>query len=497
MNAARITAGTMSASRIYGDTLGACLINAGTVSADVILAGTMLADRLYSGTINANVLFAGTVAANAFIAGTVTAGHIAAGAIGADEIAANVIQTKHMIVANAGNSIPNWNFDTGDFKDWTPNNGSGYESVATAASQGVSTGCPSKYICVFSAGAVDIFTHADAYDGANAPRTCVQVEPGEVYFISVWAKKHASYNGSGFSFYVYGFDIDNGHTSASLGTIATTTAWQKYSFTWTVPAGWKSTSLYLYTGAFTDGALYFTNVTMRRANDATLIVDGAITADKLTANHLNAVNTESGTFQQAYTAPGDNDSTPGAGLKITGGKIEAFGDPHTFGGTIISSDGNYMITIGKALNATGLTKRYPLNNSTNFTVTGRMHFYRWAATDWIDCGYFLPGTSDTIAYFNGGTSRHGIMAKADTSGYFAVQGNHSASGGVAIKGYGHTTGGYGGAFYGDASPLVLIPSGSASAPSHSADKGSLWVTSAGVLYINTDGGTTWAKVGAQ
>ncbi len=47
------------------------------------------------------------------------------------------------------------------------------------------------------------------------------------------------------------------------------------------------------------------------------------------------------------------------------------------------------------------------------------------------------------------------------------------------------------------SPLCLYPSSSASAPTHTADKGSLWVTSAGVLYINTDGSTTWAKVGAQ
>jgi hypothetical protein len=56
---------------------------------------------------------------------------------------------------------------------------------------------------------------------------------------------------------------------------------------------------------------------------------------------------------------------------------------------------------------------------------------------------------------------------------------------------------YGIQAHGSTSPLVLNPSGSASAPSHTALKGSLWVTSAGVLYINTNGSTTWAKVGAQ
>jgi hypothetical protein len=46
-------------------------------------------------------------------------------------------------------------------------------------------------------------------------------------------------------------------------------------------------------------------------------------------------------------------------------------------------------------------------------------------------------------------------------------------------------------------PLCLVPSTSASAPSHIANKGTFWVTSAGILYINTSGSTTWQKVGAQ
>ena len=46
-------------------------------------------------------------------------------------------------------------------------------------------------------------------------------------------------------------------------------------------------------------------------------------------------------------------------------------------------------------------------------------------------------------------------------------------------------------------PIVLTASSSSSAPSHTAPKGSLWVTSAGVLHINTDGSTTWVVVGSQ
>ncbi len=46
-------------------------------------------------------------------------------------------------------------------------------------------------------------------------------------------------------------------------------------------------------------------------------------------------------------------------------------------------------------------------------------------------------------------------------------------------------------------PLRLVPNAYSTPPTHQADKGSLWVTSSGVLYINTNGSTAWQKVGAQ
>lgn len=46
-------------------------------------------------------------------------------------------------------------------------------------------------------------------------------------------------------------------------------------------------------------------------------------------------------------------------------------------------------------------------------------------------------------------------------------------------------------------PIRLGPSLSASAPTHSADVGALWVTSTGVLYINNSGTTSWVKVASQ
>lgn len=46
-------------------------------------------------------------------------------------------------------------------------------------------------------------------------------------------------------------------------------------------------------------------------------------------------------------------------------------------------------------------------------------------------------------------------------------------------------------------PLVLTPNASASAPTHSATLGTIYLTSACVMYVNTDGSTSWSKIGTQ
>lgn len=93
-----------------------------------------------------------------------------------------------------------------------------------------------------------------------------------------------------------------------------------------------------------------------------------------------------------------------------------------------------------------------------------------------------------------GVSVSGIAVHGSSISNIGVEGDSIDSTGVL----GASLNEYGGKFstFGK-SPLLLVPSGSAAAPTHSADIGALWVTSAGVLYINTSGSTTWTKVGAQ
>jgi hypothetical protein len=124
---------------------------------------------------------------------------------------------------------------------------------------------------------------------------------------------------------------------------------------------------------------------------------------------------------------------------------------------------------------------------------------------------------NSVGVQGGSGDGNGVSGYSDSTYSYGVYGTSSENFGVCGRGKkGGIYGGsatdpsnpcYGGVFegsdyiqnmttYTDKAPIRLMPSMSASAPTHSADVGALWVTSAGVLYICT-GTTNWTKVGAQ
>ena len=99
---------------------------------------------------------------------------------------------------------------------------------------------------------------------------------------------------------------------------------------------------------------------------------------------------------------------------------------------------------------------------------------------------------------NGGQARAGHFENSATDGR-GIQSTTNGSNGIAIRGTAlntGATGGIGGLFEGSKAPVILAPDSSSAAPTHTSSVGSLWVTSAGILYICTSVGT-WQKVGAQ
>jgi hypothetical protein len=222
----------------------------------------------------------------------------------------------------------------------------------------------------------------------------------------------------------------------------------------------------------------------------------------LTGGGLTLTSGGSSVKSSNYAAP--TGSAAGVGFKVSdSGLIESYGLGAVFGGTVMSSDGSYMVTIGKKLTATGLTTRYPPNNSTYFTSDGQLHVYFWdtvPATDtWRDiCSIGMTNVSSDwygIEVHSAGSMTCGITVE-DPGNQLGTAGSFISSG-TGSRGVYGVGDGYGGEFFGWKGAVRMMTGSDDNTPTWSANKGSLWVTSAGRLFINTNGSTTWALVGSQ
>lgn len=122
------------------------------------------------------------------------------------------------------------------------------------------------------------------------------------------------------------------------------------------------------------------------------------------------------------------------------------------------------------------------------------------------CNYMyvsLPGWNGDIHGLHIDVTGSDNSTSYDTRG-LSVVASAASGGGFCIAMEGISTGvanGIGGRFgnsdVASGGPIQLIPSASAAAPTHAALKGTLWVTSSGILYICYDNFSSWQKVGAQ
>jgi hypothetical protein len=297
---------------------------------------------------------------------------------------------------------------------------------------------------------------------------------GEEYTFSAQVK--CTSGGATFRIYIGFYDSSGSGLAFPYNQYETTGSYQSVGANGVAPSG--TTNLIFFFSATDAGTYYIDQMVGKRRIDTDLIVDGAITAAKITAG---AISTD---------------------------KLDVV--------NMVANDGNYLVSVGWYLTAT--TTQYPAPTTANFTADGQTHFYRWSGSAWqeiVNIGH-KQESSDHFAMrlfsnsgitqniysevYQDGVGVHGLALTSNNAGV-GVKGTNTSSAGYGVCGT-NLGGGYAivAQTHGSAAtgaPIVLGASGSASAPSHTALKGSMWVTSAGILYINTDGGTTWAKVGSQ
>jgi trimeric autotransporter adhesin len=333
VTATQIAAGAVTAAKIAADTITANEIAANAVGVNELAAGAVTTGKLAAGAVTTAALAAGAVTANEIAAGTITGAKIAAGAIGTNELAVNsitagkiaagavttaqiaagAITTDKLLVTGTGAAL---NDDPGcqDPSAWQyGDHGSG--AVQTTVSDGV----------------FGNRTWRSPTGGqASADSRFVPVSSGKVYRVSCYARRTSDSTGGLFLRLV---DQSGAQVTLGIEQVDPGTAWQKIAATYT-PSGVKSARVrVILNWTSSTGWMEATDIRIEEMAGADLIVNGAITtqklaADAVTANEI-AANTIIGSKIAANTISGANMVAGSIGTNelaansITAGKIQA------------------------------------------------------------------------------------------------------------------------------------------------------------------------------
>ncbi|MBB3607354.1 phage tail protein [Rhizobium sp. BK602] len=270
------------------------LITAGGIVASAVTANAIAANAVTAGKIAANAVTAGTIAAGAVTAATIAAGTItgdklAANTIGAAQIAANSITAKSLILTDFSNIVDN-GWSQGDLTSWTV---TGQLSYANDASQGDASG--------WILGANGVFCAVSQF---------YPVVPGQQYAFEVWVK-----NSDG-TYAAVVYACTKGASSETItytqaAATSTMGSWVLLRGKVTIPSGQTRCAMGLQIGRPSTGGAgaLWSRPMMRKAINAELIVDGAVTANAIAANAISAGMIQAGAISTDKLVVGGVDYT--------------------------------------------------------------------------------------------------------------------------------------------------------------------------------------------
>lgn len=298
VTAATIAANTITAEQIAASAVTATELAAGAVTTAKLVAGAVTANELASNSVtaakiaalsvSADKIAANTITAGQIAANTITAGQIAGGTITAAELSAGAITASKLLISDFSNVYPDFDMEDPDF--YASGTGAVYGFTATTA-----VGLGRRFLS-FSANAAQ---HSVASGW-------LPIDPSAEYRISGAAWSNNADSTSVLQFQVGTLNADGsvavsrtieiGRKTTSYGfpgshmatDLSTTSSEKRIRFLFYRLAGG--------TGSTQVGALR-----IQRRMTGELVVDGAITADKLSATaldakHIRGTNVFSGVF---------------------------------------------------------------------------------------------------------------------------------------------------------------------------------------------------------
>lgn len=271
-------------------------IAANAVNASKIAANSIDASKIVSNTITANQLATNAITTDKIAANAITSGKIQAGAISTTELAANAITTDKLATASVttekllvqpSNMITNGSFING-FADWQQRNGAEFQSIYAGSAnkyRAVRFAHPGDGSSQFSS----LFSNGkDAYTGTDRASTGFELKPGHSYKFTMESVQWGGFVGNLYARVYYLKEDNTIGDSQILWLGKPTSSWAEYGGEFTAPAGVIKGWMYIYLNDWTAGTVFVTDIRLVRMASSELIVDGAITADKLSANSVVA-----------------------------------------------------------------------------------------------------------------------------------------------------------------------------------------------------------------
>lgn len=343
-----------NASLIVDGSVSADKLAANSVTAAKIAGATITANELASGSVTTPKLAAGAVTANELAANSVIAAKIAAATITGDKMAVNTIAAKQLVVTDFANMIPDSNLS--DIANWVQDAQPGWSFVNVG--DGWANGRAVRFTGTYTDSGSSYFS------GLDTPP--IPVEAGRSYTINCDIDPNSGTTGTiavSLNF------LDS--TGAAVGgsgnhyATATSSAKQNVTFTDTAPSTANTAYFRIRRGSNAGGGeeitgtIYIGNISMRRAASGELIVDGAITANKLTSGEVITVSAQIGAglitsakIQDAAITTAKVGDLQVSTLKIGANAVTIPVSAYTSGTTTVSST-SYTDVQSAAITSTG------------------------------------------------------------------------------------------------------------------------------------------------
>lgn len=308
--------------------------------------GTIWLGKLsWRSSVGGTVIEDDAITTNKIAASAITAGKIVSGTITGDKIAANTISVSKLLVTSLVNLVQDAGFEYGTADTWI------LGANTSIGAAGARTGN----------NALRINSNTGAFVAATSTEW-VAVAAGEKYRVSGWVRTLTGTSArTGVAFRLNTQTVQGGASTSQpdlvLSPSGTTTTYSRISEVFTVPAGVKFMRLQIVSRdtASTNLTYFVDDIEIFKMSSGELIVDGAITADKIdtnavtaskiaanavTANAINAGAIDGMVITGAViqTSSGSN------GLKVTNSGLQLYNTSGVQTVSLNSSDGSAVIT---------------------------------------------------------------------------------------------------------------------------------------------------------